>query len=147
MTNSVEQILSDVIQQLNKDGYPCSGRIGENWLLSRVSDTEFPAFLFDIISDDINIEDHAQQVKIVFILCFPSEEHSNTFNIENFNNLRLLYTKFFDRLKKHEVNGQQLTTITRATRKPYYFNMKFLERKTKGFRCDLDLKIEATQIC
>ena len=147
MTNSVEQILSDVIQQLNKDGYPCSGRIGEDWLLSRVSDAEFPAFLFQIMNDDINIEDYAQQVKMRFLLCYASEDHSNTLDIENFNKLRLLYTKFFDRLKRYELSGQQLITIQKATRTPYYFDYKVLEKKTKGFACNLDMKIEATQIC
>lgn len=151
MNQSIELILADVVDKMNLNGYNCSGQIAtrdEFYRISKVSDSIFPAFLFQVMEETINTDTYLQTVVLRFVLCFSSEETGNTIDVKRFQDLRKYYTRFVNEVRKHEnEDGQQLIEITRLRIVPYYFDMKFLDVQTKGYACDMTITIQPTNLC
>ena len=97
MTTSIETILSETIKALQLVGWQCSARIGENFMLSRNAHDDFPLFLFEIRSDNPNVDDYSQTFNISFLLVFRST--NDDLEMQKFHELRELYMAFFNELK------------------------------------------------
>jgi|GEM_PF-3618750 len=146
MTTSIERILSDIIQLMQLEGMQINGRLGEDWVISQVGDADFPVFLFDVENETIN-EDYSQTINLRYVLCFRSNT-VDYFPVTEFEGLREIYLKFFNHVYNYEnEEGQELIEVLSHERKPYYFDIKFLEVKTKGFDCKMRLKIQAVRRC
>ena len=148
MTTSIELILSEIITEMQTEGLQVSGRIGESFLLSRNAEDEFPAFLFEILTDNVNPETYLQTISIKYVLCYRSQEQSDKVEVDNFIELRDLNLTFVNKLRDYEnSNGQQLLNLLSINQKPYYFDLIFLETKTKGMVVDIVLTAQPTRVC
>ena len=139
MTTHIEKILAEVIEQMQIDGYECSGILADQKANEKIMDKDFPLFLFEIVNEK-PLDTYETEIHLWFVICFPARSEKYQ-TVEIWETLRVLYLQFYNRLKGYvnQYGQYEIISLTDMTRKPFY-DFLYLEIATSGFICEMKLK-------
>ncbi len=150
MKQNIEKILHNVVKEMQLDGHNISARLGDEQLNSEVADVDSWEFIFEIIEDTPIVEDYRLQVKLMFIVAYPTSQDNKHIerHIMNWNYARTLYMDFYNALKAYKTDDDlQIVESIQLSKRIYFRDLSLFEKPLSGLKSEITFTLLAEEWC